>query len=99
MWNCVGVGVRNYLRLSRACLVALTMSAMMLVFSDTKLATVTNNTDGTCTVTVAVSDDATDPEIKNPFQVYGKTVIITMSVETVQGNTYYSQIPVALTQS
>lgn len=67
--------------------------------SDTKLATVTNNTDGTCTVTVAVSDDATDPEIKNPFQVYGKTVIITMSVETVQGNTYYSQIPVALTQS
>ena len=75
------------------------MSAMMLASSDTKLATVTNNTDGTCTVTVAVSDDATDPEIKNPFQVYGKTVIITMSVETVQGNTYYSQIPVALTQS
>lgn len=61
--------------------------------SDTKLATVTKNDDGSCTVTVAVSDHE-----KN-FVVTGKTVIISMSVETVQGNTYYCQIPVTLTLS
>jgi len=60
--------------------------------SNTRLATVSKNTDGSCTVIVETSN--TDPE--NSFTVAGNTVTITLSVETVQGNTYYCDIPVEI---
>ena len=61
--------------------------------SNTKLATVSKNADGSCTVTIATS--TIDPEEpKNNFTVAGNTVYISLSVETIQGNTYSCRIPV-----
>lgn len=63
--------------------------------SSTQLATVTKNTDGSCTVTLASS--RIDPEKpENDFIVSGRTVYITLSAKTVQGNTYYCDIPVTI---
>lgn len=62
---------------------------------NTKLATVSKNADGSCTVTLASSvTDSENPA--NNITVTGQTVIITLSVETVQGNTYYCEIPVTI---
>lgn len=61
--------------------------------SDTNLANISKNDDGSCTITIAESDH------ENGFVVAGQTLTVSMSVETIQGNTYFAYIPVNLTVS